>query len=90
MSGLHCESFVFSWVLIIKSLFKTSSFVCPWLKETLLVKMKRSIESWNESSMCYVQNVWFGSKGKVGPWYIGLILEASISLGPSRVHARGT
>ena len=47
MSGLHCEFFIFSWVLIINSLFKTSLFVCPWLKEMLVVKINRSIESWN-------------------------------------------
>ena len=68
----------------------------PWLKEVLLVKVKRSIERWNKRAVCYVQVVWFGTKGKVGPRYISLflevagILEDSVSLRPSRVLAQGT
>ena len=65
MSGLHCESFIFSWVLIIMSLFKTNLFVCPWLKEMLLVKMEKPIEKWDKSSMCVVHVYALVPKGRL-------------------------
>lgn len=51
--------------------FKTSSVVPPGLKEVLIVKVKRSNDTRNKSSMCYAQVLWFGAKGNIGPRYIG-------------------
>ena len=50
---------------------QSSSVVRPWLKEVLIVKVKRSIDTRNKSLVCYVQVVLFGTKGNVGPRYIG-------------------
>ena len=48
--------------------------MCPWLKEVLVVKVKRSIDIRNKSFVCYVLVVWLGTNEKVGPRYIGLFL----------------
>ena len=48
-----------------------SSVVRPWLKEVLIAKLKRSGDTMNKSSSCFVQVVWFGTKGNVGPRYVG-------------------
>ena len=46
----------------------------PWLKEVLLTEVKKSIERWNKSSVCYVQVVWFGTIGKDSLRYTGSFL----------------
>ena len=35
-----------------------------------IVKVKKSSDTMNKSSMYYVQVEWFGTKGNVGPRYI--------------------
>ena len=43
----------------------------PWLKEVLIVKVKRSSDTRNKSSLCFAQVVWLGIKESVGLKYIG-------------------
>ena len=39
----------------------------PWLKEVLIAKLKRSSDTMNKSSSCFVQVVWFGTNGNDWP-----------------------
>ena len=58
--------------LLYRNLFITSFVVRFGSKKVLLANVKWLNERWNKSSICFVQVVWFGTKGKVDPRCIGL------------------
>lgn len=67
------ENSLFSFgICFVKGRFKASSVECSGLKEELLVKMNKSMENWDECSMCVAHVACFSTKEEVGPRYIGL------------------